>query len=57
MIYGVPSKQRVEELKKLYPRRFVSYEGKVVHNVPDGKRNIKKKRVKLLNPAALLQRS
>ena len=43
MIYGVPSKQRAEELKKLYPRRFVSYEGKVVHNVPDGKWNIKKK--------------
>ena len=44
MIYGVPSRQRVEELKKLYPRRFVSYEGKVVHNVPDGKWNIKKKK-------------
>ena len=45
MIYGVPSRQRVEELKKLYPRRFVSYEGKIVHNVPDGKWNIKKKKL------------
>ena len=46
MIYGVPSKQRAEELKKLYPRRFVSYEGEIVHNVPDGKWNIKKKKSK-----------
>ena len=45
MICGVISRQRLEELKKLYPRRFVSYEGKIVHNVPDGKWNIKKKKL------------
>ena len=37
MIYGVPSKRRVEELKRLYPRRFVDYDGNIVHDVPDGK--------------------
>jgi hypothetical protein len=44
MIQGINKNWRedLKRWKKLYPRRFVDYDGNIAHNVPDGKWNIKK---------------